>query len=144
MNKHRKHYRPDAAEVKLCIRMIDGRGCTFGNQCKFSHDIAAYCATRQPDLGETCPIYTLRGECRFGVMCRFGSAHLDLATGANRTMPVDVAPPEEVNIVSPELVQRLRKKKYDFAKTDALAEKITLDLIPHLTKVTSSFSCVGQ
>ena len=82
MNKQRKHFRPEQSEMKMCVAILSGDTCKWGDGCKFSHDLAAYAAQRPADLGETCPIYTLRGECRFGASCRFGTCHIDAATGA--------------------------------------------------------------
>eukprot|EP00964_Phaeocystis_antarctica_P074290 scaffold45655_cov72-Phaeocystis_antarctica.AAC.2 len=80
MNKHRTHHRPVQA-VRMCNTFVKTSHCKFdgnaGNgECKFSHDLAASFAARDPDLGDKCPLYTLNGFCRFGVTCRFGAAHL--------------------------------------------------------------------
>ena len=126
MNKHRKPFKPTThADQKICAAVSDGRECPFGNDCKFSHDLAAAIASRLPDLGEECPIYTLRGHCRFGVHCRFGSVHLDMTTGANLRKDVDEPPYQELNIAPSDLFQRLRKKAVDFKRVDALAERFT-------------------
>ena len=122
-NKHRKPYRPEAPKLKMCAAIVDGRPCPYGDGCRFSHDLAAYMQERPDDLGETCPIYTLRGHCRFGVRCRFGSCHLDATTGTNLRTEVTPAPEEEANTVSNDLINRLRKKLYDFARTDRLAQR---------------------
>ena len=65
----------------MCNTFVKTSHCKFdgnaGNgECKFSHDLAASFAARDPDLGDKCPLYTLNGFCRFGVTCRFGAAHL--------------------------------------------------------------------
>ena len=122
-NKHRKPYRPEAPKLKMCAAIVDGRPCPYGDGCRFSHDLAAYMQERPDDLGETCPIYTLRGHCRFGVRCRFGSCHLDATTGTNLRTEVTPAPEEEANTVSNDLINRLRKKHYDFARTDRIAQR---------------------
>lgn len=128
MNKGRKHFKPDANEVKLCGSVLKGTTCNFGERCKFSHDLAAYMAQRPADLGETCPIYTLRGFCRFGAACRFGSSHLDPSAGSNMTTPVATPPCEEMNVVPFELTQRLRKKAIDFTAIDARSDAIMKDV----------------
>ena len=71
MNKNRMHHRPVQA-VRMCNTHVKTSQCQFGGECKFSHDLAASFAARDPDLGEKCPLYTLNGFCRFGVTCRFG------------------------------------------------------------------------
>ena len=125
MNKHRKHHKPEKQEMKLCTAVVEGRVCSYGDSCRYSHDISTAMALRPPDLGEECPIFTLRGTCKFGVNCRFGTAHLEPTTGASRRVAVDVEPYEELNVVSTNLIHQLRKKAVDFKKVDALAEGFT-------------------
>lgn len=89
MNKQREHYKPEAG-TKMCAAIIEGRACSFGQGCRFSHDLTAYMKQRAADLGGTCPIFELRRYCRFGVTCRFGSGHL-FDDGSNMTDKVGEA-----------------------------------------------------
>lgn len=125
MNKHRKPFKPEAVQLKMCSAIVEGRECSFGDGCRYSHDLKACMEARPADLGEECPIYTLRGHCRFGVNCRFGSVHLDPSTGANLHKTIAEVPYEELNITPNDLFQRLRKKAVDFRRVDALAVKYT-------------------
>ena len=128
MNKSRKPFKPEATGVKMCTAVLTGGTCRFGDTCRFSHDLAAYAALRPPDLGQTCPIYTLRGECRFGAACRFGAEHVDPTTGVSRREPPATPPYEEINIIGHDLVQALRKRQIDFKVTDARAEAFSADV----------------
>jgi tRNA-dihydrouridine synthase 3 len=110
MNKKRGLYRPGRPEINLCTALKQGRVCSYGDTCKFSHDLEAYRALQPPDLGETCPIYSLHGYCRFGVACRFGSSHLH-----TNTLPDQPTVIHERNVIPNSLSARLRKHQYDFS-----------------------------
>ena len=129
-NKQRKHFRPDEPEqgMKLCAKFAANGQCEFGNGCRFSHDLAEYFKQRPADLGELCPIWTLRGECRFGVMCRFGRCHVEESTGVNLRQTVATPPYVEMNVVSWDLTQRLRRRDIDFTASDKISEAITADV----------------
>lgn len=64
----------------LCRSLYNGptekNECPFEN-CKFTHDIDVYLGDKFDDVGETCPIYTTRGFCSFGITCRFAKNHID-------------------------------------------------------------------
>jgi len=122
MNKSRPQYRPTST-VKLCSRIVEGRVCTYGDACKFSHDIDAFVAVRPPDLDGLCPIYSLKGYCRFGPTCRFSGTH-----GSSNMPPESEGEVWETNELPRELPNRLRKHQYDFAKADNIAERVLADI----------------
>ena len=130
MNKHRKPFKHEQPEegMKMCSAFVQTSACGYGNSCRYSHDIAAYFAQRPEDLGEECPIWTLRGDCRFGVTCRFGRSHLQDPSGLSLRKPVETPPYEEMNFVSFEITKQLRQNKYDFATTDRIAAAIIDDV----------------
>uniref|UniRef100_H9GJF4 tRNA-dihydrouridine(47) synthase [NAD(P)(+)] n=1 Tax=Anolis carolinensis TaxID=28377 RepID=H9GJF4_ANOCA len=53
-----------------------GEKCLFGAMCPWQHDLEKYIATKLPDIGDCCILFSLFGKCRFGITCRFGGAHL--------------------------------------------------------------------
>eukprot|EP00967_Tisochrysis_lutea_P094936 scaffold138187_cov33-Tisochrysis_lutea.AAC.2 len=110
MNKNRGSYRPPKSDLRLCTAVKQGKPCAYGDSCRFSHDVEAYEASRPPDLGELCPIYTLRGYCQFGVTCRFGLAHGGKNNPENASHEV-----YELNTDTYDLMARLRKRNYDFS-----------------------------
>ncbi|KAK6094494.1 tRNA-dihydrouridine synthase 3 [Batrachochytrium dendrobatidis] len=63
--------------IRLCNKFATGEQCNLGSNCKYSHDIQAYLAEKEPDLGPVCPQFALLGECKFGIKCRFSKAHTD-------------------------------------------------------------------
>lgn len=41
------------------------------------HEIEKYLNNKPKDISETCYIFSTKGYCRFGLTCRFSSAHLN-------------------------------------------------------------------
>ena len=117
MNKKRpRDKRIDHAE-KLCVAVLHGGSCSYGDSCRFSHDIKAYLASRPDDIKEVeggCPNYNVHGRCQYSVMCRLGSSHLNLATGENLTKDVSPLPEPVMNVLDRDVQQQLRRNQYPF------------------------------
>ena len=115
--KRPRDARPEAHE-KMCHRIMKGEECPFGDSCKFSHDVKEFIASRPADIDTVeggCPIFRLQGFCPYGIMCRFGSSHLNMATGENlRQTPEKPPPPPVKNVLSRDVQVQLRKKKFPF------------------------------
>lgn len=126
MNKHRPIFR-ESLDDKLCRALIDGSEteCPRMEKCKFSHDLKTYLEKKQPDIGEKCPVFSLKGFCTYGVTCRFGKDHLT----------------EDMKNINPENVQRtdrqhlpwelqnaLRKKTYDYSKSDKIIKQVEKEI----------------
>ncbi|CAB4256172.1 similar to Saccharomyces cerevisiae YLR401C DUS3 Dihydrouridine synthase, member of a widespread family of conserved proteins including Smm1p, Dus1p, and Dus4p [Maudiozyma barnettii] len=81
-NKNRDNRQVKEHNV-LCPRLIQGDvgNCTFGDKCRFNHDIEAYLAGKkveiQSDYFKECPVYQSLGRCPMGYKCRFLSSHMD-------------------------------------------------------------------
>ncbi|WIA43732.1 hypothetical protein OEZ86_010158 [Tetradesmus obliquus] len=63
-----KRERSESSKAELCTNFALGR-CSYGASCRFSHDTAAYLASKLPDLPGSCP-FTLQEACPYGVTCR--------------------------------------------------------------------------
>lgn len=139
-NKKRpRDVREDASE-KVCMAILRGATCPFGDSCRFSHDLKGYMATRPSDITELakamgggCPVFKNRGYCLYGAMCRLGSCHVT-KTGENVRNEEVVAkyrkensndaegkePDEQTinsgNILSRDVIFQLRKKTYPFER----------------------------
>ena len=121
-SKLKKKKRPGDAKLqdhqKMCLKTMRGEICPFGDSCKFSHDMKEFLASRPVDINTVeggCPLYRLHGHCPFGVACRLGGSHLNLATGENlRTTPQSPPPPPVQNILSKETQTKLRRRNYPF------------------------------
>ncbi|RHY31283.1 hypothetical protein DYB32_003637 [Aphanomyces invadans] len=96
----------------LCRGVAAGEGCSFEDKCKFSHDVADFLKRRPKDLGDTCPVFTANGYCRYGLNCRYGLSHVD-ANHVNLGTPADLKA-TEINDLSMENRDLLRKSTYPF------------------------------
>lgn len=95
-------------------------------KCSFLHDMSAYLAAKPPDLNSTCYIYSTQGRCPRGASCRFGSQHV---TPSGRNI-VNVSLYEKshqakstVNQLDKGVQFSLRKRSYDFSKSDSVIAK---------------------
>lgn len=85
----------------VCSNVLRGEVCTYGDKCKWSHDIekypslpltwasraaprldtrtmpvcSRYLAEKPPDLPGVCPFTAKFGWCRYALGCRFGRSH---------------------------------------------------------------------
>lgn len=117
--KHRKRVRSKNAPAseKLCLAILRGSDCVYGDKCKFSHDMKAFMAEREPDLEFEggCPNFKLFGHCPFGATCRLGSSHCNMTTGMNLTQELDHPKPLPIkNFLRKEVQIQLRKRTYPF------------------------------
>ncbi|XP_074659335.1 tRNA-dihydrouridine(47) synthase [NAD(P)(+)]-like isoform X2 [Tubulanus polymorphus] len=71
----RKHNRLNFAS-RLCPTIVNDTHCSYGDKCRFLHDVDKYFETKPNDLGISCYVFEQTGYCRFGVTCRFASSHL--------------------------------------------------------------------
>lgn len=113
-NRHQSAH-PDKAD-RLCSHSMKGTPCPFKNDCKYSHDVLDYLSRKEPDLGPVCHQFETFGICSNGVMCRFGSSHIDAVTGLNKTRPVEeggVIERTHLNVLSKDVQTLLRKKHYN-------------------------------
>lgn len=131
-NRGRNKKRPRDAKpdpkTKICFEYLkdNEKGCSFGTNCKFSHDIQSIFNAREKDITDIikCPNYTNFGYCPFSITCRVGAEHLDdvgnnLRNGNENDgndCCVQVKKKEQCykNIVSKDIIQSLRKNKFPF------------------------------
>lgn len=122
LSKNRPFFKQDIGD-RLCRMLINGRGtdekCT-NERCRKIHDIDEFLKERLDDIGNTCYIYSTKGYCKFGVTCRFGRCHLD----DSMTNIGDSTIVNDKNLFSGEVVNKLRKKKYNFTKADAVLKEV--------------------
>ncbi|GIL80688.1 hypothetical protein Vretimale_9270 [Volvox reticuliferus] len=60
--------------AELCTNHLLGR-CTWGERCKYSHDLAGYLRTKPADLPGSCPWTVVQAKCPYGIMCRYARSH---------------------------------------------------------------------
>lgn len=120
-NKSRPVFKEDLS-VKLCRALIDGtpNPCKI-ERCTQIHDVSEYWAKRQPDIGPDCYAFTRFGYCSSGLSCRYAGAHVTEDDLTNKGLDLkDTVPLTTFNQIEFELVNTLRKKKYDFKRSDDL------------------------
>ena len=103
-------------EDRLCSHAAKGNPCPFKESCSYSHDIKDYLSRKEPDLGPICYQFETFGFCPNGVMCRFGSSHIDSVNSVCLTRSEDkggVIERTHINVLSKDAQFLLRKKKYD-------------------------------
>jgi tRNA-dihydrouridine synthase 3 len=115
MNKKRpRESRPDAAD-RLCSFVARGDICPWGASCQYTHDPLEYLSRKPADIGPVCYQFSKFGRCSNGIMCRFGSQHIDFATGQNITRALEhggVVERQFINVLKKEVQVSLRKKSY--------------------------------
>ncbi|KAL0269137.1 UNVERIFIED_CONTAM: hypothetical protein PYX00_006964 [Menopon gallinae] len=133
-NRHGTNKTPTDLNSCLCSSLIDVPEdlptlpkCEYNN-CKYLHNLNKYLETKPPDIGDKCFTYETKGYCPRGVTCRFGKSHLT-DTGRNKKCPQKMAEYEKnglkcVNSVSKDIQFKLKKKTYDFSKSNAIVEEI--------------------
>jgi tRNA-dihydrouridine synthase 3 len=113
-NRHQNSH-PDKQD-RLCTFTVKGTPCPFTKDCTYSHDIMGYLQRKEPDLGPVCHIYETFGYCQSGLMCRYGSCHIDKETGMNLSRPAELGGVIErtsINVLAKDVQALLRKKKYN-------------------------------
>ncbi|VDK17279.1 unnamed protein product [Anisakis simplex] len=102
--------------VKLCPSLISNKECKFGDKCKSLHSLDEYLSVKPPDLGDSCYIFDQRGHCPFSYACRFADAHTAEDLSQKRKEAAD-GYSETLNVNSMQIQKALRKKEYDFTKS---------------------------
>eukprot|EP00557_Chaetoceros_sp_GSL56_P012320 CAMPEP_0176477360 /NCGR_PEP_ID=MMETSP0200_2-20121128/579_1 /TAXON_ID=947934 /ORGANISM="Chaetoceros sp., Strain GSL56" /LENGTH=693 /DNA_ID=CAMNT_0017873161 /DNA_START=267 /DNA_END=2348 /DNA_ORIENTATION=- len=129
-NSQKRSRETTLSDLKMCKQLMVGNQCPFGDNCKYSHDIKELLSMRQDDIPGVkggCPHYRIHGKCPYGIACRVGGEHLNLATGENLPRQVKTEreeegdathqqhpPPHVMNNLDYSVLVSLRKKKYPF------------------------------
>jgi len=120
-----------ARELSLCPRIADQtaseaeRKCS-NQHCTFLHDRKEYLKIRPEDIGTECHVFNLTGKCPRGTTCRMGSRHLT-EDGFNiidekKLLEYSKCSPAIKNNLSKDLQNKLRKRKYNFSKAEAIVK----------------------
>lgn len=116
--------------------------CSFGEKCRFEHDIRKYVKDGKRDDLQTfygqCPVFQAKGKCKEGWKCRFAGNHskeIEHEDGRKELVPITASKDNEgangkadeeseggdvVNIVSNADKMTLRKKKWPTPKSDKM------------------------
>mmetsp|Transcript_14560 Transcript_14560/g.23842 ORF Transcript_14560/g.23842 Transcript_14560/m.23842 type:complete len:639 (-) Transcript_14560:134-2050(-) len=110
-NKKRPRDSKIADADKACLAVVRGEPCPFeksGKGCRYNHDLKEMLANRPEDISEgeegadwlkdECPFWKKNGYCQFGIMCRLGKTHINMATGQNLCRTVDESGNETIGL----------------------------------------------
>lgn len=123
---HRKFLEADHIIHFLITVMVfsslqKNKECTFGDKCRFSHNVEEYMASKPADIGERCYLYDTFGKCGYGLTCRFAKAHTtpDFKTMENADLVKAYEGRTGVkNSLDKDLQNGLRKRSVAFKKSE--------------------------
>ena len=121
---------------RLCPSLSRGtNSCANQKDCQFLHDVDEYLRKKQDDIGECCVNFQLNGRCKFGLECRFAKCHIsdDFKNIVDEEKyEKSQSKAEEARMArSKDLQIRLRKKQYDFPKSDTFLGSLSVDANPN-------------
>ena len=131
-NKNRDNRQVKEDNV-LCPKYLQGYSdsgeplCTFGDKCRFVHDISEYLSHKKPELEceqfKICPVFEAIGYCPMGFKCRFLSSHFDkentklVKAGSEESRSKLLASNHEVNHITGDGKFDLIKRRFPFTKS---------------------------
>ena len=106
----------NASRKTLCAHVAAGQPCAFEGECRNSHDVVAFMASKPADAGPECAFFRRYGYCPHGFACRFGDCHIDLFSDPQRPRLVELSTAQrlpgldlDTNAVSPKLLLVIRQ-----------------------------------
>lgn len=116
MNTKRKFDFRVSDSENLCQDIAVGKECSYVGECRRSHDLQAYLASREPGIdNEPCPLFEQYGLCKYGIKCRYFSQHTDAEHKQIRDeVKMEACPIPEINSMSRQVAIQVRKRKYEF------------------------------
>lgn len=87
------------------------------------HDVAGFWKIKQPDIGDECYVFVQDGYCAQGLACRYSGSHVTEELVNKGFYLKDSLPLTTFNQIEYDLVNVLRKKKYDFKRADSEIKK---------------------
>ena len=141
---HNRHFGNSRDAIQLCKSRAHANEfapstCSFGEKCKFEHDIRKYLKDgKREDLSTfdgVCPVWQVKGKCGGGWSCRFAGSHskeIEREDGVSELVLVEKDKPETngtanaeveegvgvVNVISVGDKITLRKKKFPTPKSE--------------------------
>ncbi|KAI9340219.1 tRNA-dihydrouridine(47) synthase [NAD(P)(+)]-like protein [Obelidium mucronatum] len=114
-NKKRKEFNKTGNDsMSFCAAFGSGQ-CNYEN-CKYSHDVDLYVASKGKDISGECVLFREYGVCKFGVRCRFADAHSFVdSDGVKKYTLVDQVKVDAVGS-SKENLNKVIKKDLDLYK----------------------------
>ena len=130
--KHGQHkHRPPLKipfSTQLCpsLHIHSGNRCSFGNKCRYIHDIAKYLDEKPVDIGDHCYIFETYGFCASGLACRFGRSHI---SSEHVNIQRDESHPSSqlnsvYNVIPRYLQEQLRKRQLKFPRSSMYMKQL--------------------
>jgi len=130
-NKSRNSTYYQIPQEHLCSNLVDGseKDSCLHDKCKFLHNITEYLEKKPDDIGQTCYVYSIKGRCPRGLTCRFGSSHIESGKNIIDQIKYETWIKNETSCktLSKENMLKLRKKLYNFTKSEEAVKKIDKD-----------------
>ncbi|XP_066925984.1 tRNA-dihydrouridine(47) synthase [NAD(P)(+)]-like [Clytia hemisphaerica] len=120
-----------ASEFRICPNVHRGTVCQYGDKCKFMHDVREYMEKKPKDIGEECINFQLTGKCKYGVECRYAKSHLtenyeNIVVEEKYKEYLENYSEKDQNVLTRDLMNILRKKKFKYEKTSQYLKKMAL------------------
>ncbi|XP_004230876.1 tRNA-dihydrouridine(47) synthase [NAD(P)(+)]-like [Solanum lycopersicum] len=112
--------------LHLCPVVAKSRkvsACSYGDKCRFSHDVEAFKAVKPADIEGSCPFLDYEGPCPYGLACRFAGTHRDNVSAPSENLP---GKSSELNFFSKDTQKLLWKNKMKFPKAEATLKLLGL------------------
>jgi tRNA-dihydrouridine synthase 3 len=117
-------------EFRLCASVAKGVNCSYGDTCRFSHDVSLWLANRPKDISSTCYLFEKYGVCKFGISCRFSENHIKLDDKGqlknliNESLMSQTQVEQLYNVLSNDLKVKLWKRNYCFKKSFQINDQV--------------------
>ena len=154
--KQAKKNKIEQAKKHLCPSVARGETCSRTEACRYRHDLKGFLEEKEKDLPGKCPFDTNGGTCPHGWTCRFAFAHKDNADVVKEALPDKLFSSDGVsrtewwvndgsipdhtiamedssvflaslNHLDKELQTKLRKRCYDFDRSDRIMESLSIN-----------------
>ncbi|GAQ85580.1 tRNA-dihydrouridine synthase [Klebsormidium nitens] len=139
-----KKARAEAKKTNVCgvvARTGNSNACTYGSQCRFSHDLTLFLEKKAADLEGPCP-FASDEPCPFGVACRYATKHntgpavedgKPVFRGTAKKGPGDgvFVPRDEVNSLDKDLQKRLWKQQIASPRASAALKQLGIQISHH-------------
>ncbi|XP_015921599.1 tRNA-dihydrouridine(47) synthase [NAD(P)(+)]-like [Parasteatoda tepidariorum] len=119
-NKYRPRSQKAPRSEKLCFKIGTEGSCPYGESCCYSHDVKAYLENKPPDLGDECYLFRKYGKCPYTFSCRFAKDHFKDEKNVVVEKLWEKYKDKQLNcnMLSKDLQIALRKRSYNFKKSD--------------------------
>jgi len=117
--------------IRLCPRVVKSGhvntegGCELGEQCKYSHNIDEYIASKPADISGKCPVLEAIGYCPSGLKCRWLQSHGDAPTSnPEASGGDDMGGIGELNVLTFDTLTKIQKRQIDLSLSESVVQRM--------------------